>query len=261
VKRAPAFDDFNALFQGKTYGSRPIFTRRSFGEFVAAHELDLARAVTRIHDGALVGALAFAIRGERAWFALIGVSEAHRGAGLGASMVAEAIACVRAAGAASIELETVTRNAAAMQLVLRQGFENAGELQTWTRKPSRHAAAAPRARSYSRADVERIAVAPPACWQREPRSVAAVPRLTFVKTPGAYAFVRIRDGYGMVLDAGARDDGAAQALLRELDTRIAPDLTLNNEPVDSPLSRALATGGWKIIERQHRLRTKLRSSG
>ncbi|HEY5349410.1 MAG TPA: hypothetical protein VIJ64_06750, partial [Candidatus Lustribacter sp.] len=73
------------------------------------------------------------------------------------------------------------------------------------------------------------------------------------EVPGAYAFLRVRDGYGMLLDAGAVDDDAARALLRELDARVPCDVTLNNEPTSSPLSRVFGEHGWRIIERQHRL--------
>jgi hypothetical protein len=42
-------------------------------------------------------------------------------------------------------------------------------------------------------------------------------------------------------------------LLRTLDRLVPLDLTLNNEPAGSPLSRALGDAGWRIVERQYQM--------
>ncbi|HEY5349455.1 MAG TPA: GNAT family N-acetyltransferase, partial [Candidatus Lustribacter sp.] len=139
--------DFNMLFRGTTYGAHDIFTPRSFAEFVSHHQIDLDRAVTRYEDGDLLGALAFGIREDRAWFALIGVREDQRRSGVGKTLVAEAIARVRAAGVRRIELETVQRNAAAANMMLERGFSIAGELAVWTRGARKRAQTPPSPRA------------------------------------------------------------------------------------------------------------------
>jgi GNAT superfamily N-acetyltransferase len=252
VKARPTAADFNRLFLAAGYGRYPIFTTRSYHDFVRRNDIELGRSIVRFERGELVGALAFGQRGDRAWFGLIGVASGRRGIGLGKRLVGEAIAAVSASGARSIELEIVQRNARAQTLVEGFGFAKAGELVVWARRPSRRSGGELPTRVFSQQAVSEIAQEQPACWQREPRSVALAGHVALVRVPGAYAFVRTADGLGSVLDAGCSDARSARQLLDALDARVRYDLTLNNEPADSCLSATLRERGWRVVERQFR---------
>jgi ribosomal protein S18 acetylase RimI-like enzyme len=256
----PGAADFNRFFRGATYGTYPIFTARSYADFVRSNDVDLARAINHFDaDGELIGTLAFAQRGDRAWFGLVGVERAQRSAGLGKRLVAQALDAVRAAGARSVELETVQRNGRAIALVEGFGFTKVGELHVWARD-RRRGNAELRFRTFSERAVGEIAGSLAACWQREARSIALAGRSALLRVSGAYAFVRVKGEFATILDAGANDVAAAHTMLNEIDARVPYDLTLNNEPEESPLSRALRQRDWRIVERQCRMMVRALSS-
>jgi GNAT superfamily N-acetyltransferase len=253
MSRAPSAADFSRFFRGAVFGDYAIFSLRSYADFVRRNDIDLATAITRIRGRVTIAALAFGVRGDRAWFGLIGVDPKYRREGIARDMMLEAIDTVRARGVTSIELEISQRNAPTLEFIRNFGFEQRGELLLWARR-ARAAKAAPlTVRRYTERTVAGVARVAPACWQREPRSVARAPAHARIDVPGAYAFVRVDGEFANVLDAGARDDASAQALVRELDARVPEDLTLNNEPSGSPLSGALRDGGWRTVERQYRM--------
>lgn len=249
----PTAAEFNAFFRGAVFGNYDIFSTRSYADFVQRNDIDLARTVTAFDGEMLTGALAFGLRGDRAWFGLIGVHPDHRREGLARRMLAKAIDAAHAAGTRRIELEISQRNAPTLALTQHFGFVQEGELLVWARAARRTRAGALPRRNFTEAAVAAIARKPYACWQREPRSVALARSIGLVEVPGAYAFVRMDGEFANVLDAGARDGVASRLLLNELDARVPHDLTLNNEPWDSLLSGALRDGGWRIVERQYRM--------
>jgi GNAT superfamily N-acetyltransferase len=253
VTLRPTAADINRFFRGATYGEIDIFSPRSYARFVRAHDLDLARAVNRFDGTKLIGTLVYGVRGERAWFALIGVDASQRGAGLGGELVDAAIAQVRARGVRSIELEIVQRNAAARALVAARGFTPRESLLVYGRRAMRGTSSRHAARVFTAEQVAEIARTRASCWQREPRSVAGDGALALVRLEGAYAFARVHDdGSALLLDAGAASEQSAHALLDELDRRIVGAITLNNERAGSPLAAALAQRRWRVVERQHR---------
>jgi len=253
VSYRPTAKDFNAFFRGKIYGTYDIFTARSYADLVRRHDIDLSRAISEFDGDRLIGTIVFAQRGERAWLSLMGVDPEYRSRGHGHRLFAAAVDAVRASGARSIEFEVVHRNAAAIAMYRAGGFTIADELLVWARKPMPSAIVDLTFRQFSEGTVARIARRPPACWQREPRSVAAARDVALVQCEGAYAYVRVRDGNAVLLDAGARDSSAARGLLVELDRRVPYDITLVNEPDRSPLSVAFGEAGWRIVDRQHRM--------
>ena len=249
----PTAADFNALFRGKTYGEHDIFTARSYADFVRRNDVDLSRAISTFEGARLAGTIAFAQRGQRAWLALMGVAPDLRGQGYGRKLFGAAVDAVRTSGAKRIEFEVVQRNNPAINMYRSFGFEPIDELLVWARASVRSADGRLDFRTFSEGAVGRIARRPSTCWQREPRSVAAAREIALVQCEGAYAYVRMRDEHAVLLDAGARDEDAARALLAELAARVPYDLTLVNEPVSSPLSAALARAGWGVVDRQHRM--------
>jgi ribosomal protein S18 acetylase RimI-like enzyme len=243
---------FNAFFRGHIFGNHDIFTARSYDDFVRRNDIDLDDAVTVCEGRRMIGALAFGIRDQRAWFGLIGVDPAYRRGGVGRSMFAQAIERVHARGVTSVELEVSQKNHATLAMCAAMGFHRAGELLVWARKPHRIRVKPPTMRTWSEEAVAGVAD-PPSCWQREPRSVARAKRSALIEVPGAYAFVRIDGEFANILDAGASNVAAAHRLLRELDTRAPHDTTLNNEASHSVLATALREAEWRTVERQHRL--------
>jgi GNAT superfamily N-acetyltransferase len=249
----PTAADFNRLFRGSTYGRAPIFTARSYAAFIRSTDIDVTLAACEYEDGELVGALALGVRDDRAWFGLIGVREDRRRAGIGRKLFVRACERARSLGVRTIELETVQRNRAAIAMVGAYGFEPVGELEVWSRKPRRVTGPLPRAIALHDGDLLGKTLAPPACWQREPRSIARSGRLSAIEVDGAYAFLRVRGEFASIVDAQAVDSASADALLERLDACVPYDLTLNNEPAGTPLSRALRKRGWRTVERQFRI--------
>lgn len=249
----PDAADFNALFRGGAFGNHDIFTMRSYADFVHRNDIDLAHSIVVREQGALLGALAFGVRGTRAWFGLIGVNPDNRREGLGARMLADAIAAVQPQGVRTIELEVSQRNAAPIALCKSFGFEQSGELLVWARERSDVADALSAPRRFTEPAVRAIVPATSACWQREPRSIARAGRIALLTLPGAYAFVRIDGEFAHILDAGSVDSTRARDLVDTLRDRVSQDLTLNNEPADSPLNAALRDAGWRVVERQYRM--------
>jgi ribosomal protein S18 acetylase RimI-like enzyme len=247
----PTAADFNALFRGKTYGEHDIFTARSFHDFVRRNDVDLSRAICEFDGARLAGAIAFGQRGRRAWLALMGVQPDLRGRGIGRKLFGAAVESVRTSGATHIEFEVVQRNNPAVAMYRSFGFEPVNELLVWARASVRSASGRLDFRQYSEGAVARIARRPPACWQREPRSVAAAREIALVQCEGAYAYVRMRDEHAVLLDAGARDENAALELIAVLNERVPYDLTLVNEPASSALSLVFARAGWGVVDRQH----------
>jgi GNAT superfamily N-acetyltransferase len=250
---APSAADFNALFRGGAFGNYDIFTNRSYADFVHRNDIDLAHAITVREGATVLGALAFGVRGTRAWFGLIGVDPDYRREGLGAQMLTEAIAAVQAQGVRTIELEVSQRNPAPIALCESFTFEQRSELLVWARDACDVANELHAPRRFTEPAVRAVVHGTPACWQREPRSIARAGRIALLTLPGAYAFVRVDDEFAHVLDAGALDAIRARDLARALDDRIPHDLTLNNEPADSVVSAALRDAGWRVVERQYRM--------
>lgn len=249
----PDAADFNALFRGGAFGNYDIFTTRSYADFAHRNDIDLAHAIVVREQGSLLGALAFGVRGTRAWFGLIGVNPDYRREGLGARMLTDAIAAVQAQGVRAIELEVSQRNAAPIALCKSFGFEQRSELFVWARERRDVSDALPAARRFTEPAVRAIVPAQSVCWQRESRSIARAGRIALVTLPGAYAFVRTDGEFAHILDAGAVDPPRARDLVDALCDRVPHDLTLNNEPADSPLSAALRDAGWRVVERQYRM--------
>ncbi|MBV9440464.1 MAG: GNAT family N-acetyltransferase [Candidatus Eremiobacteraeota bacterium] len=260
--------DLRASFRGEVYGDAAGMTEAWFDDHVRRNDVDLARSLRWYAGDRLAGAALLAFRGTRAWVGAFGVVPEFRGHGLGAQFVQDTLAVARDAGAASVELEVLAHNNAAIRLYERGGFRRAGDLVVWTRAPVAVLPWNPRAASKilvgDLAAVTAIARRPPTCWQREPTSVAAAAPFETVllgaaEMPEAYAFVRRTRPDARVLDAGAGHAASARALLGALDAVFAREtLMLMNEPPHGALHETLATrGGWRELTRQHRMRTDL----
>ncbi len=242
----------NDVFRGPVYGRHDIFTARSFNDFVHRNDVDLSRAIFSFDGNRPIGTIVFAQRGERVWLSLMGVLPEYRRQGLGRALFAGAVDTVRASGAKHIEFEVVQRNVAVQQMYDGFGFRTDGELFVWARKAKRSARNGLVTRKHAAATVQRVARTAAPCWQRERVAVARTPS-ALIEVDDAYAFIRLQDETAYVLDADARDEASAHALLEQMDSRIPHDITLFNEPRDSALSVALRCSGWNIVERQFKM--------
>ncbi|MBV8118188.1 MAG: GNAT family N-acetyltransferase [Candidatus Eremiobacteraeota bacterium] len=242
----------NDVFRGPVYGQHDIFTAPSWARFVKQNDLDLSRALFVEDDRRVVGTIAFAQRGMRAWLSVMGVLPEYRRRGYGRRLFAGAVNAVRASGARAIEFEVVQRNEHARRMYESYGFRIVDELFVWSRKAKR----VDDTLVYKRrtlASVRAIARDPVTCWQRDPIAVSRAAESALIEVEGAYAFVLKRNGNALLLDAGARDDVSARALLAQLDARVPYDITLLNEPSASPLTTPLEDAGWRVVNRQFRM--------
>jgi GNAT superfamily N-acetyltransferase len=244
----------NDVFRGKVYGNYDIFTAASFRDFVFRHDVDPSHGINAYDDGTVVGTLLFAQRGKRAWLSLMGVLPKYRRTGLGRTIFIEALDAVESLGVTSMEFESILRNEPVRAMYAPFGFSEVDRLCVWARKAKRTALPGLRFKKRTLAEVEAIARKPSTCWQREPIAVARATNSALMQIDGAYAFVRMRGENAVILDAGARDEDAADALIHELDQRVAADISFLNEPADSPISTVLADSrGWRLIDRQYRM--------
>lgn len=257
-------DALNASFRGEVYGEGPAMTAERFALHVQRNAVDLTRSPRWDVGGELSGVALLALRGARAWIGAFGVVPAFRGRGLARRYLEETLAIARAAGATSIELEVLARNAPAIALYYSGGFAVVDELVVWSRTPLGAEPPHPAARIVDDAEIALVARVPAACWQREPASVAASSPCERVligpaEAPRAYAFVRRDVDRAALLDAGARDPDAAVRLLDALDARVPERaLSLLNEPAHGPLHDALAArAAWTETTRQLRMRRPL----
>jgi ribosomal protein S18 acetylase RimI-like enzyme len=261
-------EDVQACFRGEVYGEAETMTAEWFADHVARNDIDLERSPRYTVNDELSAIALLAFRGDRAWIGGLGVVPAARGHGMGGVCVVDVLRIARDAGAATVELEVLENNAAAIRLYEGAGFEQIDELIVWRREglsvPPRGAAGTVSETPRDAVAVAALARSPATCWQREPRSVAAAApfvTLSVGHDAAAYAFVRAAETRAIsVLDAGARDEAAAGVLFSLLDARFAAhDLTLVNEPARGPLNDALvAEPFWDQVGRQRRMRIALR---
>jgi ribosomal protein S18 acetylase RimI-like enzyme len=244
----------NDVFRSPVYGLHDIFTPESFRRFVHAYDVDLSRASTVQHNGDIAGIVAFALRGDRAWFSLIGVKPRYRRRGYGRQLLSRVVDDAIAAGARTMEFEVQRKNEIAIAMYRGIGFETIDELNIWARASRSGVRNELAPKRLTEATIASLSLgAPAACWQREPRSVARSGASAIIACEGAYAFVCVRNGRAIVLDAAARDAAAARALLPEIDRRVGCDLTLSNEPSSSALTPALHEAGWRVVRQQYRM--------
>ncbi|HEY6237063.1 MAG TPA: GNAT family N-acetyltransferase, partial [Candidatus Elarobacter sp.] len=218
-------------------------------------------------DGVLSGVVLLAFRRDRAWIGGFGVVPEFRRRGLARRYLDETLAIAHASGVASVELEVLTHNTAAVRLYERAGFAVVDEVVVWTREPQPPSGAEDgeaRHVAYDAPAIAALARTPAPCWQREPQSVAAAAPFAALfagspEAPDAFALVRPGER-ASVIDARALGAAPASALLGVLDAQFAPyPMALVNEPARGPLHDAfVAHGGWREFGRQYRMRIGLR---
>ncbi len=184
--------------------------------------------------------------------------------GLARRYMSDVTAICRNAGIRTLELEVLTENIAALALYESCGFAILDEMIVWSRTIVGNTANAGISTPFHLDAIARISRTPPACWQREPASVAAespCERLVVgeSETPEAYAFVRRRTDRLVLLDIGANARAAAEDLLDAIDAAYAAlPARLLNEPARGPVHEALSgRNAWCESARQYRMSLSL----
>lgn len=260
-------------------------TVEGFAARMRVEHHDLFRSVVLMADGAPAGQATLAIRGQRAWCGGFGIVPEYRGRKLGPPLFAEFVAQARAAGAKMLQLEALTRNAAALSVYTGAGMRVARDtrLLEWKREGrsgvngvggvgsvgsfgsfgSVGGVGLGEAEFAQPADMARIAecfnrlhpVAP--TWSHDLPSLMV--RSGLLQTElvcdgriAAYVLFAAHDGAARIADLGAEDVDHACELLNRLQGHYA-SVTMIDAPADSPITAAFDLTGFREFDRQHEL--------
>lgn len=205
---------------------------------------------------ALVG-----VRGRDAWIGGMATAPAHRRRGLARRMLDAAVDAAAEAGCATVWLEVVDRNAAAVALYRTRGFARVRDLAVWSLPAADGAGPGVdnvderEARAWIAAHREEREP-----WQRADGTLdrlreagAALRGIALERTGEIAGALVCRDGAAVsVLQLAAVDDEAADALLAAAAHGRAVHVT--NAPAGGRLSRALERRRANVIARQHEMR-------
>lgn len=212
-------------------------------------------------DGEPVAFALVGVRGRDAWIGGMATAPAHRRRGLAGRMLDAAVAAAAEAVCATVWLEVVDRNAAAVALYRACGFAQVRDLAVWSLPAADGTAAGAHEVDEREAHAwiagRREEREP---WQRSDgtldrlREAGAALRGIVVERSGAVAGALVcRDGTAVsVLQLAAVDDDAADALLAAAGRGRAVHVT--NASAGGRLSRALERRGASVIARQHEMR-------
>jgi GNAT superfamily N-acetyltransferase len=228
------------------------------------HENDIAldRSPVAVVDGGPVAFALLGVRGRDAWIGGMATVPADRRTGLARRMLDAAIDSAAAAGCATVWLEVVDRNAAAVALYRARGFAAGRDLGVW----SLPAAGGAGAREVDEREAQDWIAAhreEREPWQRADgtldrlREAGAALRGLLLERSGEIAgAVVCRDATAVsVLQLAAVDDEAADALLGAAAN--GRPLHVTNTPADGRDTRVLERRGASVIARQHEMRLAL----
>lgn len=214
-------------------------------------------------EGNVIALAALGIRDERGWIGGFGVAVPYRGRGVSHRLIAAVREGVRGLGLATVQLEVISTNAAAIRTYERGGFTTRRTLRVWKR-----ATDAPRLQSDTRsvqpgdpaaivARLHSFNSAP--SWQREPQSLTQTAGLQALAIGDgdalhAYVLYSVAPASLHIADLGAHNPADVSVLTTALIDRYPErSLSLLNEPADSPLCDALEHAGWHEQLQQYEL--------
>lgn len=118
---------FNLGFSG--YFTEVNMTAETFGDFIRAYQIDLARSVVALGpEGEAGGCGVLGIRGKRGWLGGYGIAPDQRGSGLALQLLNFLLSGATKHGLEQVALEVLYPNERARKLYLRAGFEVSREL-------------------------------------------------------------------------------------------------------------------------------------
>jgi GNAT superfamily N-acetyltransferase len=260
-------DVFTNSYEGYAYNVRA--TARDVAARVRTEQLDLYRSLVMLVGDEPAGQATLALRGTRAWCGGFGMCAPWRGRGLAHALLAALLDQAREAGAHSLSLEVLAKNAAAIATYARGGLIVRRDLLVleWQSQPpqSDPTSEPPALTPFGLAEAASLfePLHPtPAAWQRDLPTLLA--RGSFegvaLRQGGevlAYALYSAGPDGGMFVgDLGARGQEHARALLTALQARATRIISIN-EPADSPLTAALTGLGFVERDRQHEMWVEL----
>lgn len=233
------------------------FDRAMFERHVRRAEAELALSRVIVVDGDASGLSLVGRRGSRAYLAGFGIASAQRRRGWARQLIEAQLRDLSAAGITQVQLEVIEQNPA------RQLYRQAGFVETRTLDVL-EGSFEPRAdAAVSIPDTDTLAAVHAACtevsrptWRREWPTVQGT-----LAHEGAVALGAATNGYAILLptalplntllDAAALDEPSAHALLDALaQARPGARWRLVDEPVGSPMHRALIARGATLVIRQ-----------
>lgn len=252
-------DELTALWNRsyEDYFAPVAFDRAMFERHVRRAEADLALSRVIVVDGDACGLSLVGRRGPRAYLAGFGIASAQRRRGLAKQLIDAQLRALSAAGLAQVQLEVIEQNPA-RQLYRQAGFVESRTLEVLEGSFEPRADA-----TASMPDTDTLAAVHAACsaisrptWRREWPTVQGA-----LAHDGAVALGAATNGYAILLptalplntllDAAAPDEPSAHALLDALaQARPGARWRLVDEPVGSPMHRALTARGATVVIRQ-----------
>jgi ribosomal protein S18 acetylase RimI-like enzyme len=272
VRLVPADSiDFDALVRlfNTAYSDYavPLRLDRAALEFtISVCDIDLAASRVALDDGEPAAFAFLAVRCDEGWIGGMGTVPAHRREGLGEAVLTAALTEARASGAASVRLEVIVENTAALRLYEKLGFRRTRDVVVWLleRRSSLESSARPVAHAEAQAWIAANRPAPEP-WQRADETLERVRS----RGTGFEGLVAERDGEPVgaalyqpgeellrVVQIAARDEDAAAELLVAAAGR-SKLVRLLNAPADEPASLALERLGARAEIRQHEMVVRL----
>lgn len=246
---------FNAGYEG--YFTPFTLDEAAFRFMVETFDDDLEASRVAVVDGEPAGICKLAIRGDQGWIAGIGVAVAHRGKGLGESLMRGVIDEARARGIRDLWLEVLVQNEPAIRLYDKLGFETVRDLEVWALEPlvfrKHKVSSVPAERAQARIRAERTWREP---WQRADESVANQENVEGLESEGGAILFRRSGERVSLLQGVAADEPAARELLESLppETRALHWL---NGPEGDLFNAAIGSLGGTLAHRQHEMLLRL----
>jgi GNAT superfamily N-acetyltransferase len=219
---------------------------------VGSNDIDLAASRIALGDDGPVGVCLLALRGDEAWVGGMGVVVSRRREGIGEALMHGVLAEARRHGARRVRLEVLEQNDAARLLYEKLGFVRLRDVCVWTLEAEvgeSDARDVPAEEAHAFVREHRLEPAP---WQRADETLARLDDLVGVALDGGAAVYRVAGGRVLFLQAAARDEHAAIALLRALRAR-GTALIVLNLPETDVCAGALARLGARLDVRQHEM--------
>lgn len=240
-------------------------TLEGFAARARTEQHDLYRSVVLMVDDTPAGQATLALRGDKAWCGGFGIVPEFRGRRLGPPLFAEFMAQARQAGARTIQLEVLTRNATALSVYTGAGMKVMREtrLLEWKCGEADLETASAIPDFAQPADMARIAesfhrlhpVAP--VWVRDLPSVLLrkglrQAQLMRDEAITAYVLYAAHESAARIADVGAESAAQAAQLLLQLQTHYATIVCID-APANSPITTAFDQAGFHEFDRQYEL--------
>jgi GNAT superfamily N-acetyltransferase len=213
-------------------------------------DLDAAR-IARV-AGEPAGVCMLGVRGDEGWIGGMGVVPQHRREGIGEALMRAVLEEARGRGVRRVRLEVLEENDGARLLYEKLGFEHLRDVCVWTLDAEPGEDAGREVTVAEAQEFVREHRPEPEPWQRGDGTLAHLDGLAGVSVEGGAAVYRAAGGRVLLLQAAARDEEAATALLRALQARGNAVIALNLPETDV-CTGALERLGGRVDVRQHEM--------